>query len=96
MHQLGSHGPAYFRRYPATFRRFTPACEKDDLRLCSPAEIRNAYDNSIVYTDHVLGRVIDYLKLRQDRYDTAMLYLSDHGESLGENGLYRHAVSPGA
>jgi lipid A ethanolaminephosphotransferase len=92
MHQLGSHGPAYFRRYPATFRRFTPACEKDDLRLCSPAEIRNAYDNSIVYTDHVLGRVIDYLKLRQDRYDTAMLYLSDHGESLGENGLYLHGM----
>ncbi len=92
MHQLGSHGPAYYRRYPATFRRFTPACEKDDLRLCSAQEIRNAYDNTLVYTDHVLGRVIDFLRLRQDRYDTAMLYLSDHGESLGEAGLYLHGM----
>ncbi len=92
MHQLGSHGPAYHRRYPATFRRFTPACEKDDLRLCTAAEIRNAYDNSLLYTDHVLGRVIDFLKARQDRYDTAMLYVSDHGESLGEGGLYLHGV----
>ncbi len=55
-------------------------------------EIRNAYDNSILYTDHVLGRVIDFLKARQDRYDTAMLYVSDHGESLGEGGLYLHGV----
>lgn len=92
MHQLGSHGPAYYRRYPATLRRFTPACEKDDLRLCTAAEIRNAYDNSLLYTDHVLGRVIDFLRVRQDRYDTAMLYVSDHGESLGEAGLYLHGV----
>lgn len=92
MHQLGSHGPAYYRRYPATFRRFTPACEKDDLRLCSTQEIRNAYDNTILYTDHMLGRVIDFLRLHQDRYDTAMLYLSDHGESLGEGGLYLHGM----
>ncbi len=92
MHQLGSHGPAYHRRYPAAMRRFTPACEKDDLRLCTPAEIRNAYDNSILYTDHLLGHVIDLLKARQDRYDTAMLYVSDHGESLGEGGLYLHGI----
>ncbi len=92
MHQMGSHGPAYYRRYPEAFRRFTPACEKDDLRQCSQVEIRNAYDNSILYTDHVLGRVIDFLKARQDRYDTAMLYVSDHGESLGEGGLYLHGV----
>ncbi|MFD0668440.1 phosphoethanolamine transferase [Ramlibacter sp. MAHUQ-53] len=92
LHQLGNHGPAYYRRYPAAFRRFTPACESDDLRLCSPAEIRNAYDNALLYTDHVLGRVIDFLRARQDRWDTAMLYLSDHGESLGESGLYLHGV----
>lgn len=92
MHQLGSHGPAYHRRYPAAMRRFSPACEKDDLRLCTPAEIRNAYDNSILYTDHLLGHVIDLLKARQDRYDTAMLYVSDHGESLGEGGLYLHGI----
>ena len=92
MHQLGSHGPAYYRRYPAAFKRFSPACESDDLRLCSADEIRNAYDNSLLYTDHFLARVIDVLAARQDRFDTAMLYLSDHGESLGEGGLYLHGV----
>lgn len=92
MHQLGSHGPAYYRRYPAAQRRFSPACESDDLRLCTPEQIRNAYDNSIAYTDHFLGQVIDFLKARQDRWDTAMMYISDHGESLGEGGLYLHGV----
>jgi len=92
MHQLGSHGPAYYRRYPAAFRRFSPACESDDLRLCTPEQIRNAYDNSILYTDHFLAQVVDFLKARQDRWDTAMLYMSDHGESLGEGGLYLHGV----
>jgi lipid A ethanolaminephosphotransferase len=92
LHQLGSHGPSYFRRYPPAFRRFEPACESDDLRRCTQAEIVNAYDNSILYTDHVLGRVIDWLQGQQQRYDTAMLYVSDHGESLGEGGLYLHGV----
>lgn len=92
MHQIGSHGPSYWRRYPEAFKRFTPACESDDLRKCSPQEIVNAYDNTIAYTDHVLARLIDFLQARQDRYDTAMLYVSDHGESLGEKGLYLHGV----
>ena len=92
LHQLGSHGPSYFRRYPAAFKRFTPACEQDELRRCSEQEIVNAYDNSLLYTDHFLARVIDFLKTQQGRYDTAMLYLGDHGESLGESGLYLHGV----
>ncbi|MRD45991.1 phosphoethanolamine--lipid A transferase [Caenimonas koreensis DSM 17982] len=92
MHQLGSHGPAYFKRYPALFKRFTPACETDELRLCSPGDIRNAYDNSLLYTDFFLSRVIDFLDSAQKTHDTAMLYVSDHGESLGEGGLYLHGV----
>jgi lipid A ethanolaminephosphotransferase len=92
MHQLGSHGPAYFKRYPTEFKRFTPACETEDLRLCSQTEIVNAYDNSLLYTDFVLGRVIDFLDRAQQTHDTAMLYMSDHGESLGDNGLYLHGV----
>lgn len=92
MHQLGSHGPAYFKRYPAAFKRFTPACENEDLRHCTAQEILNAYDNSLLYTDHFLSRVIDFLDSAQARYDTAMLYLSDHGESLGESGLYLHGM----
>ena len=92
MHQLGSHGPAYFRRYPAQFKKFTPACETDDLRQCSTQEIVNAYDNSLLYTDFFLGKVIDFLKGAQHTHDTAMLYVSDHGESLGEGGLYLHGM----
>ncbi len=92
MHQMGSHGPAYFKRYPAISKTFSPACETAELRLCSAEEIVNAYDNSIVYTDHFLSQVVDFLSRVQDRYDTGMLYVSDHGESLGENGLYLHGV----
>lgn len=92
MHQLGSHGPAYFKRYPAVFKRFTPACENEDLRYCSAAEILNAYDNSLLYTDFFLSGVIDFLARSQTKYDTAMLYMSDHGESLGESGLYLHGM----
>jgi lipid A ethanolaminephosphotransferase len=92
MHQLGSHGPAYFRRYPAAFDKFQPACQSEDLRLCSEAEIVNAYDNSLLYTDFFLAKVIDFLDQAQKTHDTAMLYVSDHGESLGEGGLYLHGM----
>ena len=92
MHQLGNHGPAYHRRYPAAFKRFEPACEKAELRDCSREQIVNAYDNAVLYTDHFLSRVIDFLQGRQDRFDVAMAYVSDHGESLGERGLYLHGM----
>ncbi len=92
MHQLGSHGPAYFKRYPAAFKRFSPACQHEDLRMCSADEIRNAYDNSLLYTDFVVSRVIDFLEGAQKTHDTALLYVSDHGESLGEGGLYLHGM----
>jgi Predicted membrane-associated, metal-dependent hydrolase len=91
LHMLGNHGPSYFQRYPAAFKRFQPACENPDLGSCSRTEIVNAYDNAVLYTDHVLARAIDQLQSVQD-YDTALLYLSDHGESLGENGLYLHGM----
>lgn len=92
LHQLGNHGPAYFRRYPQTAKRFVPACAHDDLRNCSREEIVNAYDNAIAYTDHFLADVIRRLDARRDRYDVAMVYVSDHGESLGEKGLYLHGM----
>ncbi|HLQ18167.1 MAG TPA: sulfatase-like hydrolase/transferase, partial [Tabrizicola sp.] len=91
LHQLGSHGPSYFRRYPAAFARFKPACEKDDLQQCSREEIVNAYDNTIAYTDWFLAQVIDLLDA-SDRVIPAMYYVSDHGESLGEGGLYLHGT----
>ena len=91
LHQLGNHGPSYFERYPAPFRRFAPACEDPDLGRCSRQQIVNAYDNALLYTDHFLGRTIEALRAMDD-YDTAMIYVSDHGESLGEKGLYLHGV----
>lgn len=92
MHQLGNHGPAYYRRYPAAFERFQPACHNDDLGKCSQQEIINAYDNAVLYTDHFLAEVIAYLQTQAPRRDVALLYVSDHGESLGEYGLYLHGV----
>jgi lipid A ethanolaminephosphotransferase len=92
LHQLGNHGPAYYRRYPDAFRRFQPTCDTPDLRQCSREQIVNAYDNALLYTDHVLARAIAWLRERQATHDTALVYLSDHGESLGENNLYLHGI----
>ncbi|MBZ4040012.1 phosphoethanolamine transferase [Novilysobacter selenitireducens] len=91
LHMLGNHGPDYSQRYPSGFRRFLPACETPELGECSQAEIVNAYDNALLYTDHVLSETIARLR-EVDGYDTAMLYVSDHGESLGEQGLYLHGM----
>ena len=91
LHMLGNHGPSYFQRYPSTFRRFLPACENAELGRCSREEIVNAYDNAVLYTDHVLAQAIARLG-EMEAYDPALLYVSDHGESLGENGLYLHGM----
>ncbi len=92
LHQMGSHGPAYFKRYPDEFELFTPACRTEDISKCSNEEIGNAYDNTIAYTDYFLSEVIQLLKANTPRFETAMLYVSDHGESLGESGLYLHGL----
>ncbi len=92
LHMKGSHGPAYYKRYPAAFERFTPVCKNVQLDRCDTASIVNAYDNSLLYTDHVLAATIDLLRNNAARLDTAMLYMSDHGESLGELGMYLHGV----
>jgi lipid A ethanolaminephosphotransferase len=92
LHQMGSHGPAYFNRYPPEFEKFRPACQSANLGDCSRAEIDNAYDNSILYTDYFLSEVIRLLKSNSPAFETAMLFVSDHGESLGENGVYLHGL----
>ncbi|MDR7134285.1 lipid A ethanolaminephosphotransferase [Lysobacter niastensis] len=91
LHQLGNHGPAYYKRYPTHLRRFTPVCETSELGDCSQQQIVNAYDNAVLHTDEFLASTIRMLAAQTDR-DTALIYLSDHGESLGENGLYLHGV----
>ncbi len=92
LHQMGNHGPAYYKRYPKSFERFTPACQSNQLDECSAEEINNAYDNAILYTDHFLSSVIDLLKQNDPSFETAMVYVSDHGESLGEKGVYLHGM----
>ena len=92
LHALGNHGPSYFRRYPVAFKQFQPACENDDLQQCSQQEIVNAYDNALLYTDHVLASLVAKLQAAADGVDSALVYVSDHGESLGENQLYLHGM----
>jgi lipid A ethanolaminephosphotransferase len=92
LHMLGNHGPSYFRRYPPAFERFVPACHDDDLQHCSREQIVNAYDNALLYTDHVLASLVAKLQAQADRVDSVMLYVSDHGESIGESGLFLHGV----
>ena len=92
LHQMGSHGPAYYKRYPDEFRRFEPTCDTAQLDECTREEIVNSYDNTIVFTDHFLARVIDFLRANDGPFETVMLYMSDHGESLGEGGLYLHGM----
>lgn len=92
LHMKGSHGPAYYLRYPEMFEYFTPVCKTNQLDRCEREAIVNAYDNTLRYTDHVLARTIELLRRNADRFDASLLYVSDHGESLGERGLYLHGV----
>ena len=92
MHQMGSHGPAYYKRSPPALKRFMPECTSNNLQDCSQQALVNAYDNTIATTDAFLGATIQWLKTQEGRYAPAMVYVSDHGESLGENNLYLHGL----
>lgn len=91
-HQIGSHGPAYAKRYPPELGRFKPACRSNRLHECTAQEVVNAYDNTIAYTDRVLARQIGMLREASQQVDGALLYVSDHGESLGEQSIYLHGM----
>jgi len=92
LHQMGNHGPAYYKRYPKSFEKFKPVCMTNQLGDCSVEEISNAFDNVILYTDFFLSKVITLLKQNTAEFETAMFYISDHGESLGEGGMYLHGL----
>ena len=94
LHQMGSHGPAYSKRTPVARKPFLPECTSNTLSACAPEQLVNAYDNTIAYTDHFLDQSLQWLQRQstEGRFDTGMIYVSDHGESLGENGLYLHGV----
>ena len=91
-HLMGSHGPTYYRRYPAADRVFLPDCPRSDIENCSNEELVNTYDNTIRYTDKVLSQLIAKLKTLESQYNVGLVYLSDHGESLGAMGLYLHGT----
>lgn len=92
LHQKGSHGPAYFRRHPAAFGVFLPECRSDAPQECPTSDIVNAYDNTVLYTDYFLNRTIALLQKSEASRNAMMLYVSDHGESLGEQGNYLHGM----
>lgn len=89
LHTMGSHGPTYYNRYPDTFKKFTPTCDTADIQNCSQEQVINTYDNTILYTDHIVSSAIDMLKVHPE-YEAGLIYVSDHGESLGENNVYLH------
>ncbi len=91
MHQSGSHGPLYHEKYPAALNVFTPVCRSTNLNMCTSESLLNAYDNSIVYTNHVLHTLITVLGAHPE-WRSTVIYVSDHGESLGENGVYLHGL----
>ncbi len=92
LHTIGSHGPTYWQRYPQHMGTFSPACNRSDIEKCTDEQITNVYDNTLVYTDYILSQVVKKLEGHADRYNVAMMYISDHGESLGEKGLYLHGT----
>jgi lipid A ethanolaminephosphotransferase len=100
LHQRGSHGPTYYMNTPEAAKQFLPECRLDTFRDCDDESLQNAYDNTILYTDQFLAQLIEQLGQLEATHDVALLYVSDHGESLGEGGLYLHgfpyALAPDA
>lgn len=92
LHQMGSHGPAYFKRAPLEFKKFQPECLTNNLSECTREQITNSYDNTLLYTDQLLASSISWLKSKESSSRSAMIYVSDHGESLGEKGIYLHGL----
>lgn len=92
LHTIGSHGPTYYNRYPAQFKKFTPTCDTNEIQTCSQQQLVNTYDNTVLYVDYIVDKAINILKEHQDNFTTSLVYLSDHGESLGENGVYLHGL----
>lgn len=91
LHAMGNHGPAYYKRSPAAYKAFMPECETNELAQCNSEQLFNTYDNALRYTDDFLAKTIEWLQ-QYPQFETAMVYASDHGESLGEHGVYLHGL----
>jgi Predicted membrane-associated, metal-dependent hydrolase len=92
LHTIGSHGPTYYNRYPKELRTFAPTCDSNEIQNCSKEQLVNTYDNTIVNVDYIVDKAIKLLESKQNTFTTSLVYLSDHGESLGENGVYLHGL----
>nr|WP_318382292.1 phosphoethanolamine transferase EptA [uncultured Enterobacter sp.] len=92
LHTIGSHGPTYYHRYPPQFRKFTPTCDTNEIQRCSQQQLVNTYDNTVLYVDYIVDKAIKLLQAQPHNVTTSLMYLSDHGESLGENGVYLHGL----
>ena len=92
LHQMGSHGPAYYKRIPERFIQHQPACLTEDFSQCTQEAIRNTYTDTVLYSEYVISQAINKLESLKDTHDTALIYVSDHGESTGEMGLYLHGI----
>lgn len=92
LHTIGSHGPTYYNRYPKDLRTFSPTCDSNEIQNCTREELVNTYDNTIVNVDYIVDKAIKLLESKQNTFTTSLVYLSDHGESLGENGVYLHGL----
>ena len=92
LHQMGSHGPEYYKRYTKAFLRYKPVCRSNELGSCTQDEVVNAYDNTVLHTDSFLDDAIKLLKRYEKKYQVALVYVADHGESLGEKGVYLHGL----
>ena len=92
MHQAGSHGPTYYKRYPQEFGIFKPVCNTEKLNECTKEEIVNTYDNTILYTSQNLADILALLQNDYPQYNSVLFYVSDHGESLGEYNVYLHSA----
>lgn len=92
VHEIGSHGPTYYRRYPESMRHFTPDCQRSDIQNCSHEALVNTYDNTILYSDYVNAEILRLAMEFSNVVDINVLYVSDHGESLGESGVYLHGL----
>lgn len=92
LHTIGSHGPSYYERIPNAHRKFSPSCDTNEINHCTKEEITNTYDNTVAYADSMVSQTIDTLKKYNARYNTSLIYVSDHGESLGENNIYLHGM----
>lgn len=92
LHTIGSHGPTYYQRYPDAYKKFISTCDTNEINRCDSQTLINTYDSTILYVDTIVNKAITLAKSYQNKYNTTVIYLSDHGESLGENGIYLHSM----